>query len=309
MRDELVRLHLKGPNLLAVGVLCTEAARHACRVHRCTPTAAGILSQAMAAGFGIAGLLGGQARINLQVTCDGPLRGLLVDADAAGKGRGYVNNPSVSFLAGAEAFEGFNALGGTGMLSVLREVKAGDFYRGSIALEHFELARDLERFYRESEQLETLVAMEVELGSPGPDGGSEAADSLPRRAAALFVQQMPGAAKGSLAQTRAALGGGFPEGRRSMELLRPLLARFGEDFDLQAEYPLEFRCECSMEKVLSAVLVLGRDEIEDMLATEGRALATCAFCNTVYEVGREQLEALLQQMGGGSAAGKPEEPN
>jgi molecular chaperone Hsp33 len=309
MRDELVRLHLKGPNLLAVGVLCTEAARHACRVHRCMPTAAGILSQAMAAGFGIAGLLGGQARINLQVTCDGPLKGLLVDADAAGKGRGYVNNPSVNFLAGAEAFEGSGALGSTGMLSVLREVKAGDFYRGSIALRHFELARDLERFYRESEQLETLVAMDVGLGSPGVDGGAEAADGLPRRVAAVFVQQMPGAAKGALAQARAALGNGFPEGHRSIELLRPLLARFKEDFDLQAEYPLEFRCACSMEKVLGAVLVLGRAEIEDMLATEGRALATCAFCNSVYEVGREQLQAMLQHVGRTTGARKPEEPN
>lgn len=309
MRDELVRLHLKGPNLLAVGVLCTEAARHACRVHRCMPTAAGFLSQGMAAGFGVAGLLGGQARINLQVTCDGPLKGLLIDADAAGKGRGYVNNPSVNTLAGAEAFAGSGALGGTGMLSVLREVKAGDFFRGSIALEHFELARDLERFYRHSEQLETLVAVDVELGPASADGCSEPADGLPRRAAAVFVQQMPGAAKGALAQARAALGNRFPEGNRSIALLRPLLARFGEDFDLQAEYPLEFRCACSMEKVLSAVLVLGRDEIEDMLATEGRALATCAFCNTVYEVGREQLEAMLQQTGGGSAAGKPEEPN
>lgn len=309
MRDELVRLHLRDPNLLAVGVLCTETARHACRVHRCLPTAAGIFSQAMAAGFGIAGLLGGRARINLQITCDGPLKGLLVDADAAGTGRGYVNNPSVNFLAGAGRFEGAAALGGSGVLSVLREIKAGDYYRGSIALEHFDLARDLERFYRESEQLETLVGMDVELGPRAQPESAEGVEGLPLRAAAVFVQQMPGAAPGALAQARAALGGGVPKGHRAIEVLEPLLARFGQDFDLQAEYPLEFKCGCSMEKVLGAVLSLGRAELEDMIATEGRALATCAFCNTVYEVGREQLEAMLQQMNGAIAEGKPEEPN
>ena len=305
MRDELVRLHLKNPNLLAVGVLCSNTARHACQLHHCLPTAAGLFSQAVAAGLGIAGLLGGQARINLQVTCDGPLKGLLVDADAAGAVRGYVRNPSVNFLSPGAAFESGAALGGSGVLSILRELKAGDFYRGSIALEHFDLARDLERFYRESEQIETLVRIDVR-SMPAP--GDASVDSAASVAAAL-VQLMPGAARGALDEARTALGEDLPQASRAIDLVRPLIAHFGGDFDLQSDYPLAFRCSCSMEKVLGAVLTMGRAELQDMLEKDGRAIATCAFCNTVYEISDEQLEALLEQIDRDAGAPNLNEPN
>ncbi len=306
MRDELVRLHLKNPDLLAVGLLCTDTAQQACQLHRCLPTVEGLFSQALAAGLGIAGLLGGQARINLQVTCDGPVKGLLVDADANGAVRGFVRNPSVNFLSPEGVIESRAALGGKGVLSILRELKAGDFYRGSIALEHFELARDLERFYRESEQIETLVRIDVRSTS-APSGTG--VDLTPARVAAVLVQMMPGAARGALDEARTALGDDLPRAARAIDLIRPMIVHFGGDFDLQSDYPLVFKCGCSMEKVLGAVLTMGRDELRDMLEKDGRAVATCSFCNSVYEVSDEQLEDLLEQLEGSIGTKDPQEPN
>ena len=62
----------------------------------------------------MAGTLAGHARINLQLSCDGPLRGLFVDADALGKARGYVHNPDVNFPGGDEIFDAGGALGRSG---------------------------------------------------------------------------------------------------------------------------------------------------------------------------------------------------
>ena len=295
MRDEAVRVHLREPDLLVVGVVCTETARRAREIHHCMPTSAGLLAEGLAAAFGGAALLAGQARVNLQVTCDGPARGLFVDADAQGRGRGYVKNPLVNFLAAGGPFDASGALGGSGVLSVIRELKPGEFYRGSVSLEQFDLTRDLERYFRESEQIATAIRLEVVPEGPEPLG----------RVQGLFVQAMPDAQPKDVERARALLQ--LPSTvapGRALDLVRPLTEELEGEVELQAEYPLDYVCGCSAEKVVRAVLAMGRAEIEDMLAKEGRAVATCAFCNTVYEVGGEQLRTLI-----GAIDPPDEEPN
>jgi molecular chaperone Hsp33 len=291
MSDQLVRLHLKGPNLLAVALIATDTARRASELHRCLPTSAGLFAQGIAAGLGIAGLLGGKARINLQLVCDGPLKSLFVDADAEGSARGYVKNPMVNFLSGAARVEDAPALGGEGMLSVLRELSQGEYYRGSIALEHFDIARDLERYYLESEQIETFVSLDVLPGGEDQPLG---------QVAGLFVQKMPDAEPGVLTPVRERFANrplidADAPPRRTFDLLEPLFDLYPGDWELHAEYPLAWNCGCSAERVLRAVTAMGRTEIEDMLATEGRAVATCAFCGTKYEVSAEELRELLER--------------
>ncbi len=283
MADELVRLHLKEPDLLAVAVICTDTARHASSLHRCAPTSAQLLGQAFAAGFGVAGLLHGRARINLQLTCDGPAQGLFVDADAEGRARGYIRNPSVNFGAGPR-FDPAPALGSNGMLSVLRELKAGEYYRGSVALERFDLAQDLERYYRESEQIETAVAVELESSSELPLA----------KVSALLVQSMPGVQEGALPAAREVIARKPAHAERALDLLRPLLDRFPGEWDLLAQYPLGYQCGCSADGVVRAVIAMGRAEIENLLETQGHAKATCAFCGTVYQVSGERLREILE---------------
>jgi len=287
MRDEAVRVHLKEPDLLVVGVLCAQTAQRARQIHSCMPTSAGLLAEGLAAAFGVAGLLAGQARVNLQLTCDGPVRGLFVDADAQGRARGYVKNPLVNFLAAAGPFDAGGALGRSGVLSIVRELKPGEFYRGSVPLEDFDLERDLERYFRESEQIATAVCLKVEA-----DGPERLA-----RVQGLFIQAMPDADPRDVERARSLVQLSrdlAPAPARALDLLRPLRDALGDEAEVQAEYPLDYVCGCSADKVMRAVLAMGRAEIEDMLAKEGRAVATCAFCNTVYQVTGEQLKALVE---------------
>ncbi len=284
MSDELVRVHLKKPDLLVVGVLCTQTARKAREIHGCLPTSAALLAEALTAGFGVAGLLAGQARINLQLTCDGPAQGAFVDADAEGGGRGYLKNPQVNFLgAGCGPFDASSALGREGVLSVIRELKPGEFYRGAVTLEHLDLARDLERFYRESDQLETTLDLSVE-----PDGEERLG-----RVCGLFVQAMPDAAPGAARAARERVDLARVQGEHAFDLVRPLAEALGGELDVLGQYPLDYVCHCSAEKVMRAVVAMGREELEDLLQREGRAVAHCAFCHKTYEVGAEQLQQMI----------------
>jgi molecular chaperone Hsp33 len=60
------------------------------------------------------------------------------------------------------------------------------------------------------------------------------------------------------------------------------------------DQPVRFGCSCTRERVLGAILLLGKDEIEDMIRTEGRAEVRCEFCAEQYVVDRGELEVLVQ---------------
>jgi molecular chaperone Hsp33 len=59
--------------------------------------------------------------------------------------------------------------------------------------------------------------------------------------------------------------------------------------------PVAFRCQCSKERISTALISLGQKEIEDIIETEGQAEAQCHFCNEKYRFSQEELEALRDE--------------
>ena len=72
-----------------------------------------MLGEGLNAAVLLAALQKGSSRINLQIECDGVLRGMFVDASADGDVRGYVKEPQLHGTAAV--------LGRGGFLSVLRD--------------------------------------------------------------------------------------------------------------------------------------------------------------------------------------------
>ncbi len=65
------------------------------------------------------------------------------------------------------------------------------------------------------------------------------------------------------------------------------------DLEVMSRYPVSFSCGCSQERVKRALLSLGRAELEDILAKEGKAEADCHFCTTHYVVTAEEIREIL----------------
>ena len=66
--------------------------------------------------------------------------------------------------------------------------------------------------------------------------------------------------------------------------------------DPEASHPVQFRCPCSRERSVSALMLVGRDELIDMLEKDGGAELTCQFCNTRYRVSGDELKALIAEL-------------
>jgi molecular chaperone Hsp33 len=65
------------------------------------------------------------------------------------------------------------------------------------------------------------------------------------------------------------------------------------DLTPMARFGLEYRCRCSRQKVVETVGGLGKGELHDILTTQGKAEVTCEFCGTLYEIGPDELKAML----------------
>jgi molecular chaperone Hsp33 len=289
MSDELFTALLPRAGLRVVAALTTEVSREGRRLHRAEAGSAALLSEALTAVSLLAALQKERTRVSLQLECDGPVRGVFVDAEG-GSLRGYAKRPGLAVLGDEGTFHWRPLLGNSGYLSVLRDLGDAEYYRSSVELEAFELGRDLERYFAVSDQVETVVRIRT------VPSGAEVLGA----AGGVLLQKLPGGDAGALAEAGGRL---LPEvldralleaGGSGPALLRALFPR--AEVDVLAKRPLEFRCGCSRERVHHALLALGQAELEDLLATEGQAEATCEFCTTRYVIPAAELRTLIDSV-------------
>jgi molecular chaperone Hsp33 len=287
MSDRLCRGTFPSRGIRAVFVRVGDTARMARMLHGLYPTSARLFGEALAAGALLGALQKDGGRVNLQLECDGPIGGLLVDADDTGNVRGYVRRPQVHF-PGDAARGTHAALGGSGFLSVLRELRGGQPYRSAVQLEAFDLAGDLRRWFDASEQVPTAVGLTV-----------AAAEGEPlREVAGLLVQRLPAGDDAAVEEARRSIAAGALEravasGASAQEVLRAVA---GEGFDVLADVEVAYRCGCSQERARVAVSALGPEGILDVLAKEGEAVITCEFCRSRYVVGEPELRDIHRRL-------------
>ncbi len=285
MTDVLVRALCDDKGLSASIAVVTHAAREGQKLHALHDVSAMLLGQAMAAGALLVSLQKDQTRVNFQLECDGPLRGLFVDAGADGYLRGYVKNPYLEAEGNRGPMRWRPALGNAGFLSVLKDVGEGEYYRSSVELIAMDPTADLHHYFASSEQVATHVAIAVERSAAEPLGA----------VVGMLVQALPNADMGALDQLGAGLSARLEqelEGGKNVDgeaLLSALLPGFSKLSSLG----LVWRCSCSKERVMAALSAMGKGELQTLLADKGCAAASCQFCGKRHEANAEDLKSLI----------------
>ena len=60
--------------------------------------------------------------------------------------------------------------------------------------------------------------------------------------------------------------------------------------------PVAYRCYCSRERVERALVSLGTEELEKIIAEQGGCELTCQFCDVIYQFSREELHNLVEEI-------------
>jgi molecular chaperone Hsp33 len=285
--DRLCRGLVPVHGVRAVFVRVGDTARMARVLHGLYPTSAHVFAQALAGGALLGALQKDLGRVNLQVECDGPLAGLLVDADASGNVRGYVRRPQVHF-PGDPARGARAALGGAGFLSVLRDLGTGQHYRSAVELQAMDLPEDLRRWFAASEQVATALDIAV-LPSP---------EEPLSEVAAVLVQRLPDGDDAAIERARERLARGALRSTlsRAATAQEVIAEVCGDGFEVLADSEIAYRCGCSLERARAAVSALGHEGVLDVLATEKEAVITCEFCRSRYVVGEEALRDIARRL-------------
>lgn len=289
MRDYLIRgVALEG-KVRVLGVQATGITGELQRRHDTWPTATAALGRTLSAGLMMGAMLKDEQKLTIQVKGDGPLGQIVVDANAKGEVRGYVDNPHVDLpLNEAGKLDVAGAVGREGNIYVIKDLGLKEPYRGSIPIISGELGEDFTYYFAKSEQTPSAVAVGVLVN---PDG-------TVRAAGGFIIQLLPGLADEEIDAIEERLGRLRPVTEMLDQGMRieDIVAQVVEDVEIMETLEAAFRCQCSVERVERTLISMGRDELEQLIREDDQAEVVCHFCNEAYHFDGDRLRQLLDKI-------------
>ncbi len=286
--DQLLRTLSEDGSVSVRALVGSALVREATRRHETSPVATAALGRALLGTVLLASQGKDAESVEVRFRARGPLGHVVAIADDTGRVRGYVGNPSLDLPLRGGRLDVSGAVG-LGELAVVRfRPSWREPYTGIVPIVSGEIAEDLALYLTESEQTPSAVAL----------GVFHEEDGAARAAAGFLVQALPGADDDVVAQIEENVRG-LPslarlanDGASASDLVALLLAGVGRR-DLEAVQP-QFFCACDDSRVLRAVAMLGRRDLEEAIGKAERLEVRCVFCAERYEVDPERARALLQ---------------
>ena len=93
------------------------------------------------------------------------------------------------------------------------------------------------------------------------------------------------------------------ENQEASERLAALLQKIFKDVpeeyqpEILAEREIRWECDCSRERIESALLTIGRRDLTEIIEEDGEAELQCQFCCKKYHFNKDELVEILDRMG------------
>ena len=290
MKDYLVRGMTMDGFVKVVAIRSTEIVRRGAQIHKTTPNATAAFGRALTA----ASMMGNMQKVEngsmtLQIKGGGPIGTITVVADPEGNVRGYVTEPNVPLV---EKYPGKLDVGATvgtdGTLTVIRDLQMKEPYVGSVPLISGEIGDDVTAYFVQSEQTPTACALGVLVDR----------DLSVKVAGGYLLQLLPGAPDEVIDKLEdgirraGAVTTMLENGLSPEDILGQVCGDLGVVFMETTE--VEYKCYCSRERVTSALVSLGKKELEG-IKDEGKTFPVeCQFCDTVYSFTPNDIAEILE---------------
>lgn len=290
MSDYIVRATAANAQIRAFAATTRELVETARQAHDTSPVVSAALGRLMTGGVMMGAMLkGDKDLLTLQVSGDGPLKGMTVTADSKGNVKGYANNPQVMLPPNAHGKLDVGGAVGQGLLRVIKDMGLKEPYVGQTVLQTGEIAEDLTYYFATSEQVPSSVGLGVLMEK----------DNTVKQAGGFIIQLMPFTEDkviASLEQNLAeftSVTQVLDEGKSPEEMLGMLLK--GLDLEITDTMPAQFYCNCDKKRVEKAIISIGKGDIQEMISDNKSIEVNCHFCNTSYTFSVEELKELLKK--------------
>jgi molecular chaperone Hsp33 len=283
--DRLIQGMALDGHFRVIAAQTTTAVETAREILDLAPVAAEALGRAMTGALLLARILDKDVRkqyVTLRFEGNGPLGTVIADGTVAGNVRGYVANP----VPQDPTLDVESAIG-NGSLTVVRGTPpAGKPYTSQILLAGTGIATDLTRYLMRSEQIASAVLLGVLNRRDGvaaaggmiiqafPQTPEEAIHAIEKR-----VREAPPLSK-------------LLETMPIEDAVAAVLDGTGyKQIDAGRAVPVSYACQCTRDRALAPLALLGEEELQEMIA-EGGTEVVCQFCGRKYQFSGEDLLTL-----------------
>lgn len=268
----------------------TEMVEAARKTHDLSPVSTSALGRTITA----AAMMGMMSKIDkekltLQVKGTGAIKLMVAVADSHGNVKAYMTNPQAeNFFTEDGKLDIGAAIGKEGQIIVVRDYGMKEPFIGQCNLVSGEIAEDLAQYFVQSEQQPTAVSIGVTLSK----------EAKVKYAGGFIVQILPETSDETISQLEANLAAlppltkMFEDGLDMMQVAHQVFAGMGLD-ELES-YDLNYKCDCSREKMSAALKSLGTQELLDIIEEDGQAELVCHFCNEKYNFSELELTTLIE---------------
>ena len=287
-KDYMIRAVAADAQIRAFAITSRDLTETARKAHNTSPIATAALGRAMSGALMMAEMLKGpRDLLTIQIDGDGPMQGLVVTADNQGRVKGYVKKTDVILPPNEQGHLNVGGAIGRGTLTVIRDMNLKDPYIGQIPLVTGEIAEELTAYYAQSEQIPSSVGLGVLMNK----------DNTVKRAGGFVVQLMPFADEGVIGKLEnnirriKSVTHILDEDSRPEHLLDTVLEGF--DIQITSREDVSFYCNCSRERFERGLILLGREELENIIADGKEIELACQFCNRRYTYTPDEVKKLL----------------
>ena len=287
MDDYIVRAIAADGTIRAFAAYTRNTVEKARSLHNTSPVVTAALGRLLTAGAMMGSMMKGDKDvITLRMEGSGPMKSLLVTADSHGNVKGYPGNPVVLLPANSAGKLDVAGAIGVGVLTVIKDIGMKEPYSGTCELVSGEIAEDITYYYASSEQTPSSVGLGV-LMTP---------DNTVNVAGGFIIQVMPDATEETIDKIEhnmaqiSSVTTLLESGKTPEDILNTILDGLAPE--MLGTMPVGFNCNCSRQRVESALALINRKEIEDMIADNEPIEIKCHFFNTSYKFEVEDLKKL-----------------
>ncbi len=224
-----------------------------------------LLGEMVAAGALLSATLKFDGALIMQMQGEGPVRLLVVEVTSEHTLR------ATAKWEGEIVSSGIRALLGNGKFVITIAPESGkQAYQGVVSLDGDTVSEVLEHYMAKSEQLDTRLWLASDESKAG----------------GMLLQRLPEPPEyDEDAWTRATTIGETITNKELLTLsARDIIHRLyhQEDIRLFEERPTAFRCSCTRERVTAMLRLLGREEVQSILAERDHVEVGCEFCGRQY---------------------------
>jgi len=283
LRDQVFSAISKDGGVKVTAATVRNAVNDMMIQHEMNAVSADVLGRTVTCGLLMSNGMQAEQTVQITLNTEGPIRGVVAIASGKGELKGYVGAPALGDMHIKEAI-------GKGYVQIVKNHPDWPTpYNGITQIEHGDVDRDIGIYLAESEQRTCALAAATSVNG-----------ILCTSAGGYLIEQLPGVesetmdiVSSNLAKLVEMDGGDtlpaglLHKGVTPLEIAGIIL----DGLDMQPLQQIEpgLKCDCSEDRLVRALQLLTKEDVDDILEKEEQIEARCQFCGKVYRMEPDEV--------------------